>query len=298
MSLAPRVVVVHRSTELEEMVARHGTRGQVEFFLRGRGRSIADLDARHDAQQAGLRAVEHAVPLDWRQGRVERGDLSRFLFEPEDVVVVVGQDGLVANVAKYVDAQPVVGLDTDPGRNPGVLVRHRPDEVAALLPRVVAGRAGVERLTMVEAVADDGQLLCALNEVFVGPVSHQTARYTLTTPAGAREAQASSGLVVATGTGATGWCRSLWLEHRSTLALPAPSDPALAWFVREAWPSPGTGTTSTEGLLAEPPAELVLDVESDLVVVFGDGIEADHLDLAWGQRLVVRRSARTLTLVS
>ena len=45
-------------------------------------------------------------------------------FGPEDVIIAVGQDGLVANVAKYLDGQPVVGVNPDPQRNPGVLVRH------------------------------------------------------------------------------------------------------------------------------------------------------------------------------
>ena len=81
------------------------------------------------------------MPLTWRQARVERGDLDRFLFAPEDVVVVVGQDGLVANAAKYLAGQPVVGIDTDPGRNPGVLVRHRPPTRRQLLAgRTAAGR--------------------------------------------------------------------------------------------------------------------------------------------------------------
>jgi hypothetical protein len=290
MSLTPRVVVVHRATELDELLARHGTRGQVEFFLRTRGRGLAEVEARHEATRTALHTVTAAVPVDWRQGRVERADLDRFLFGPEDVVVVVGQDGLVANVAKYLDGQPVVGIDTDPARNPGVLVRHPAEATAALLGALDR----VEERTMVEAVSDDGQRLRALNEVFAGPPTHQTVRYALDAD-GRHEAQASSGLVVATGTGATGWCRSLWLEHHSTLALPAPTDPVLAWFVREAWPSPATGTSYTEGLLAD--SSLALRVESERLVVFGDGIESDRLDLTWGQSLTVSRSTHHLRLV-
>lgn len=290
MNATPRVVVVHRATELEELLARHGTRGQVEFFLRTRGRGLDDVEARHQAMKDALHTVSAAVPVDWRQGRVERGDLDRFLFGPEDVVVVVGQDGLVANVAKYLDSQPVLGIDTDPQRNPGVLVRHPAEATADLLHSL--GRQ--EERTMVEAVSDDGQHLRALNEVFAGPPTHQTARYTLET-GDREEAQASSGLVVATGTGATGWCRSLWLERRSTLALPGPTDAGLAWFVREAWPSPATGTSYTEGLLAG--AELRIRVESERMVVFGDGIETDRLDLTWGQSLSVARSDHRLHLV-
>ncbi|GGF52665.1 hypothetical protein GCM10011519_28280 [Marmoricola endophyticus] len=290
MSLAPRVVVVHRRTELEELLERHGTRGQARFFLSTRGRDLAEVEERYEAQQAALRSVEAAIPVDWRRGRVERGDLSRFLFADDDVVVSVGQDGLVANVAKYLAGQPVIGVDSSPGRSVGVLVPHRAEAVADLLHHPGA----VAEHTMVRALTDDGQELHALNEVYVGHPSHQTARYEL--DAGAAEHQASSGLVVASGTGATGWCRSLWLERHSSLVLPAPTAPDLAWFVREAWPSPATATTATEGLLAAG-TTLRLRVESERLVCFGDGIEDDRLDLTWGQQVTVGASERHLRLV-
>src|SRR5439155_4861124 len=112
--------------------------------------------------------VTAAIPIDLRRGEVERADLDRFLFAPDDVVVVVGQDGLVANVAKYLDGQPVIGIDPEPGRNPGVLVPHAPEAFEAILRAVAAGSGRFEARTMVEASLDDGQTLVAPNEVFVG----------------------------------------------------------------------------------------------------------------------------------
>ncbi|MET9609353.1 hypothetical protein ABZZ17_30540 [Streptomyces sp. NPDC006512] len=298
MSLAPRAVVVHRRTEYEELLARHGTHGQAAFFLSSRGRSIDEVVRRHDRTRQALREVAAAVPLTWRSSRVERADLDRFLFAPEDVVVVVGQDGLVANTAKYLHGQPVVGIDTDPGRNPGVLVRHRCADAAALLRAATAG-GRAEELTMVEAVADDTQRLVALNEIYLGSPGHQTARYRLGSEGeeGPGEAQASSGVLVGTGTGATGWLRSLWLERGSLEGLPAPCDRRLLWFVREAWPSPTTGTTRVAGELGRGQG-LRLTVESDRIVVFGDGMEGDALALTWGQSVRLGIAETSLHLVT
>ncbi|MFK4150217.1 hypothetical protein [Streptomyces sp. NPDC004065] len=298
MSLAQRAVLVHRTTEYEELVAHHGTHGQAAFFLSSRGRDIAEVAERHHRARRALAEVASAVPADWRQARVERADLDRFLFAPEDVVVVVGQDGLVANVAKYLAGQPVIGVDTDPGRNPGVLVRHRPRDAAPLLRAVHAAGTGAQELTMVEAVADDTQRLVALNEIYLGAPGHQTARYRLGLEGdgGAVEAQASSGVLVGTGTGATGWLRSVWQERGGVLPLPRPTEERLLWFVREAWPSPATGTSLVAGELPAP-ASLTLTVESERLIAFGDGMEADAVALTWGQTVRVGVCGRRLRLV-
>jgi hypothetical protein len=298
MTLPPRAVLVYRPTELQELLARHGTRGQAAFFLASRGRSIEEVAARDQAVRDAIAMVTSAIPADWRRGVIERTDLPRFLFEPGDVIVAVGQDGLVANLAKYLDGQIVIGVNPEPSRNPGVLVPHPAGAAPALLAAASSPRAGgrAELLSMVQAVSDDGQQLAALNEIFIGQPSHQTARYTLALPDGRAEPQASSGLIVSTGTGATGWCRSAWLERSSRLALPAPAEPRLAWFVREAWPSPATGTSCTEGDLAAGQS-LNLTAESDHLVVFGDGIETDAISLSWGQSARISLSAQTLCLM-
>lgn len=297
MALPPRVVVVHRRTEYEELVARHSTRQQVGFFLSRRDRTLDEVEQRHVAQHDAAQHVFAAIPLDWRRGEVERDDLSRFVFGPEDVIVAVGQDGLVANVAKYLSGQVVVGVNPEPGRNPGVLVRHPPVEIGSILLRAVAPTADtvIQSRVMVSATLDDGQTLSALNEVYIGHRSHQSARYLLQTPKGATERHSSSGVLVGTGTGATGWCRSAWQERKSPVELPSPDQAVLSWFVREAWPSPATGTQHTQGLVREDQA-LRVTAESDLVI-FGDGIESDALSLTWGQTARIAVAATRLRLL-
>ena len=295
-TLAPRVVVVSRRSELDELLARHGTRAAADHFLRQRGRDLDEVAARHEAMQEALTTVDAAVPADWRRGRVDRSDLPRFLFAPEDLVVAVGQDGLVANLAKYLDGQPVIGVDPEPGRGPGVLMRFPAEEVAAVLRAVAAKTAEIRRLTMVVARLDDGQELAGLNELYAGHGTHQSARYRLVGAEGRDERQSSSGVVVGTGTGATGWIASIAAERGRTEALPAPEEPSLAWFVREAWPSPATGTSLTAGTL-KAGESLRLFCECERLVVFADGLESDHLTVTWGQQLTFGLSDRHLNLV-
>jgi hypothetical protein len=296
-TLAPRVVVVTRPTELAELQARHGTRSAAAYFLRQRGQDLDDAVRRDDAQQTAVAAVGAAIPVDWRRGHVDRADLPRFLFAPDDVVVVVGQDGLVANVAKYVDGQPVIGVDPEPGRNPGVLVRHPADATGGLLAAVAAGRAGIESRSMVAARLDDGQSLLGLNDVYVGHQTHQSSRYLIGVPDGRRERHSSSGIVIGTGTGSTGWCASIARERGATAMLPETRSATLAWFVREAWPSPATGVELTGGRL-DGDERLEITAQAEGLVAFADGLEPDRLTLAYGQRLTIGLADRSLRLVA
>ena len=295
----PRVVLVTRKTPLELLRELRGTLDQVRFYLRSRGQEIAEYQAAHDRFAAAYAAVEQAIPADQRRVRVDRQDLDRFLFAPDDLILVVGQDGLVANVAKYLRGQQVIGINADPERFDGVLCRHPPSAARRLLAWTAAPRGGafrVERRTMTVAEREDGQRLLALNEIFVGHRTHQSARYVLEA-SGRRERQSSSGLLCATGTGATGWARSISEQRRIERVLAGPEDPRLAWFVREPFPSVYTETKLDFGLL-EPGERLLAHSEmAEGGVAFADGIESDALEFLGGQSLALRRAAEVLHLV-
>ena len=127
--LAPRVIVVRRETELDRIRAVHASAASARFVLERKGISLDAVRAAHAEFLEVLREVRAAIPADWRQATIFRSDVERFVFGPEDIVVAVGQDGLVANVSKYLDGQPVIGVDPAPGVNSGALVRFRADDV-------------------------------------------------------------------------------------------------------------------------------------------------------------------------
>jgi NAD kinase len=280
-ALIPRVVTVTRPTEYEALIAEHGTRNQAAFVLERQGLSIEKIEEQHNKFVDALNTVTAALPHAWRRTRLDRAELDRFVFEKQDIVVALGQDGLVANVAKYLEGQSIIGVNPDPSLYEGVLVPHAPQAFAAVLKRVHEGSAQFQERTMVQVQTDDGQRLLALNEIFIGHHSHQSARYELRF-GGKSERQSSSGLIISTGTGSTGWARSIHLERNSPLVLPRPEEPRLVFFVREAFPGSGFATEVTQGEISGSGALELTSMMNDGGVLFGDGIESDRIAFAFG----------------
>ncbi len=132
--------------------------------------------------------------------------------------------------------------------------------------------------------------------MYAGHATHQSARYRLISANGLHERQSSSGVVIGTGTGATGWSASIAAERGWSEPPPSPEESSLSWFVREAWPSPATGVSLTSGVLRAG-ERLRLVCESERLVVFADGVESDHLTVTWGQQITIGLADHHLRLV-
>ena len=135
--------------------------------------------------------------------------------------------------------------------------------------------------TMAQVKLDDGQTLLALNELFIGHRSHQSARYVIHAN-DKEERHSSSGVIVTTGTGASGWAKSIQRERHDKLHLPKPEDDLLAFYVREAFPSVATRTEVTGGLINPHQILKLRSENNEGGVIFGDGIENDYLEFNWG----------------
>jgi NAD kinase len=295
----PRLVLVTRKTPLELLLEQHGTLAQARFYLQSRGQEMDEYAENHERFEDALARVLGAIPPDQRRVRLDRGALDRFLFSPDDVVVIVGQDGLVPNTAKYLQGQVTMGINPDAERYDGVLCPHAPRDIDRLLAWLEFGEGEgyrVQSRAMAVAKREDGQRLLALNEVFVGHRSHQSAKYRIQSN-GREERQSSSGLLCATGTGSTGWVRSIVEQRALEIDLPTPEQPRLAWFVREPFPSVYTGTDLDHGIVG-PGQELVIHSEmGNGGVVFADGIEVDNIQFLQGHTLRLVVAENRLNLV-
>jgi NAD kinase len=293
-----KIVIVTRKTRLEGLLERFNTVSQAKFYLERAGSDYGAYRQEHDLYHAVVDRVRRECrSVAPRVHVIERGFLPSYLFTPKDLVVAIGQDGLVVNAAKYLDGQPLVAVNPDPATIMGVLLPYRPEQATQAVARVMAGQEGVRAVTMAEAVLSDGQRLLAFNDLFIGPKSHTSARYTIRHRE-RQEVHSSSGVIVATGAGSTGWLSSVFnmaagLAH---VALPEPTfgweQDQLRFAVREPYRSPSSQADLVCGDLG--PGEH-LHLESRMAeegVIFSDGVEADFLQFNAGTFATVGIAAK------
>ena len=203
-----KVVLVTRKTRLEELVAKYHTLAQARFYIEHLGADFTDYVEENLAYAHSLHIVGEALRRWGRHQVLDRGLLPNFVFAPDDIVMALGQDGLVANTMKYLDGQPLIGVNPEPARWDGLLLPFKPVDVAALLKDVAQARRPIRAVTMAQASLSDGQTLRAVNDLFIGPRSHTSALYDIALGE-QHEQQSSSGVIVATGLGSTAWLKSI-----------------------------------------------------------------------------------------
>src|SRR5262249_61411887 len=126
---------------------------------------------------AQRRRVTETLERWGRYQVMNRDYLPSFIFAPSDIVVALGQDGLVANTMKYLAGQPLVGVNPDAARYDGVLLPFVAEDLPLLLPEVATNQRPFKAITMAKAALTDGQVLHAVNDLFIGARTHISARY-------------------------------------------------------------------------------------------------------------------------
>lgn len=325
-----KIVLVTRLTRLAELVARFNTVTQARFYVEHLGADFSDYLREDETYRQALAETQALLGHVGRVQTVDRGFLPNFLFAPEDTIVTLGQDGLVANTLKYLNGQPVVGVNPDPARWDGRLLPFQVRDLLKVLPEVLKRRRPTRPVTMAKATLNNGQTMYAVNDLFIGPKSHGSARYTVRSGE-ARETHSSSGIIVSTGLGSTGWLKSLLT---GAVALAQSADALLAglhgqdlfsieasgrasplqgrvqvktefawdadylfFTVREPFPTRTTGASLVAGRVTGAHPLILESHMAEGGVIFSDGIEKDFLEFNSGTQAVIGLAERKGLLV-
>lgn len=301
-----KLVIVTRKTRLQELVERFNTRSQAKFYIEHAGGDFGDYEREDDAYRAALDVLRRSLEFDVPQQIVDRTLLPTFQFQKEDVVVTLGQDGLVANTAKYAGVQPIVAVNPEPTRFDGILLPFLADQARPAVGHVLEGKAKLREVTLAAVTLQDGQHLLAFNDLFLGARSHVSALYRIACGK-VSETQSSSGVLVSTGAGSTGWISSVFNMASGVASFCGAAqvkgirmpweDRRLLYVVREPFISRHSQAGIVAGML---PAGEELVLESLMPsggAIFSDGMEADFLQFNSGAVAHVRAAEQRARLV-
>ncbi len=294
-----KIVLIVRRTRIDDLIVRFNTKDQARFYVEHLGADFSDYQTEDQTYRSAIREAENILSRYGRVQVVDRAFVPNFIFGPKDTVVALGQDGLVANILKYLDGQLLMGVNPDPGRWEGVLLPFTLADLDLVIPEVFARKRPVSEVRMVQAKLNTGETLSGVNDLFIGPRTHTSARYTIRI--GDRtENHSSSGIIVSTGLGSTGWLRSICagamgvasvltdsvLQVNEQETFPWDAD-YLYFSVREPWPSKTSTAEITFGKITQSNPLILVSQMPENGVIFSDGIESDFLQFNSGTEAII-----------
>lgn len=291
-----KIILIKRKTRLENLITRYNTQEQAQFYVEHMGGDFSDYRAEHQTYQAAVASALETLESLGRVQVVDRDYVPNFIFGNDDIVVAIGQDGLIANTLKYLTAQPLIGINPDPERWDGILLPFRVTDLSRILPEVFAHKRPIKEVTLAKTQLNDGQILYGVNDLFLGQKTHVSARYQLSLE-GKSEQQSSSGIIISTGLGSTGWLKSI-LAGATAIAGNASNADAnrkgfswsadlLYYTVREPYPSRSTSASLVFGQIRKGIQMTVHSLMPENGVIFSDGVESDFLEFNSGMEATI-----------
>ena len=302
-----RAIIIRDKTRLEKLIERFNSKAQAKFYIERTEGDFEYSEIENDAFYKSLNKIQDTLSKRLKYKVIDRSFLPTYIFTEQDLVIVIGQDGLVANTAKYVNGLPIIGINPDSERYDGILLKHTPEELDSIIKGILKGHLTTKLVTMAKATLNDGQTLLAFNDFYIGANSHVSSRYDIEFK-GKRERQSSSGIIVSTGAGSTGWLSSIFnmknnilgqdiISNREKQAKLDWDSQKLVFIVREPFLSKVTRTDIGFGIITK---RHKLKIKSNMPtkgVIFSDGIESDFLNFNSGSNVEIEIADEMANLV-
>lgn len=299
-------IIIKNKTRLEALIERFNTKAQAKFYIERSGGDFTDYEKEHEIFHSSLSTVQRNLSTILKNKIVERNFLPSFIFNDNQVIITVGQDGLVANTAKYVKQIPIIAINPDQERFDGILLPFNPDNFVLAIEKVISKNYNSKITSFAEAKLNDGQRLLAFNDLFIGATSHVSARYKITHNDKTEE-QSSSGIIISTQAGSTGWLSSIFnmsfgiqnfiKKDNSKKKYVKLKDNQLIFAVREPFASKRTQVETTAGIITERSKLIIQSFMPNNGLIFSDGIETDFLKFNSGSIATIGIAKEKVNLV-
>ncbi len=294
-------ILIKNKTRLEMLIERFNTQAQAKFYIESSGGDFQEYIEEHQKFHQSFAEVQTQLSKVIKNKIIEREFLPSFIFSENQLIVVVGQDGLVANVSKYSKGIPMVAVNPDESRYDGVLLPFSSQNFLNGVQAVIQQNFKFKKMKFAEATLNDGQSLLAVNDLFIGISSHSSARYKLKIN-GKEEQHSSSGIIVSTKTGSTGWLSSIFnmafgILGNHKINYPKIGENDLYFAVREPFKSKKSEIGICGGLIKQGNTLIIESLMPNNGFIFSDGIEQDFLQFNSGATAEIKLSSKEAILV-
>ncbi|GAK98692.1 NAD(+)/NADH kinase [Nonlabens ulvanivorans] len=297
-------IIVKSKTRLESLIERFNTKAQAKFYIESLGSDFEEYEIEDAIFKNSLNSLQTQLSKFIKNKTIDRQFVSSYIFSNKNIIIVIGQDGLVANTAKYSQGLPIIAVNPDTDRYDGILLPFNTNNFIEGVERVMTQNYQSKKMSFAEATLNDGQRLLAFNDLFIGASSHVSARYKITFK-DQTEQHSSSGIIVSTPAGSTGWLSSIFnmaygvtkmFEKDLVSKQPKLRGSDLLFAVREPFKSIRTQTDLTAGIIRNDS----LIIESFMPtngIIFSDGIEQDFLRFNSGSIATIKQAKESANIV-
>lgn len=284
-----RYVIVVRKTRAKEIRTKYASKSLARFVMEERGESYDSYESEEKILDKSLDQIQAITKELGPTLVLERSLLSGTPLLEDDIILCLGQDGLVANTMRYAKTIPIFGINPSKSKYEGVLLKFTPESLKKYLlseAKLNFKNLKTQNVTLAQCELSSGATLIASNDIFIGKTDHSSALYRIEYQ-NKKENQSSSGIIISTPMGSTGWQRSIVQGAaelmksiggiKKTLKFNPPplESPKLRFWVREPWPSIQSQATLVCGQInKESPLNIISEM-GEGGTIFADGMTSD-----------------------
>lgn len=281
-----RVLVAYKKS-IFQIYARERRDPKFLRLLRKRDVTVAKMERTHEAHERTIEAVKAALDaLGCSSTFVYRARMR--MMRDVDLVVTIGGDGTILEVARQVEGVPLLGVNSAPETSLGLFCGADRKTIREQLARALHGvlpRTPLARL----ALEVNGERVWVLNDVLYAHRNPAAMSRYILSIRGRAEEQRSSGVWVATAAGSTGGIHSA-----GGRVLPLTSK-KMQYLVREPFVQGRERPRLLRGILP-PIHKIVLWSKMRQGMIYVDGPHRSYA-LGFGDRAVIQGGAPPLIVL-
>ncbi len=210
-----KILIVPKITKVEWDLHRLGfTEDKLKEFYKKENLNVERIFESHKRQKENLERIKNLII---GATIVNRDGLNKYIINNYDLIIAVGGDNHFQYVSHFLENTPILGINSDPSRSDGALMMVSSEELEKILPNILRDYFEIENWTRLKISIDNKEIdELAISEIFIGEERRFNMSRNIIKVNGKSEEQKSSGLIIATGVGSTGWynsaCRYLFQE--------------------------------------------------------------------------------------